>query len=146
MTLQEVKEFSEKEELRRAVDQLMSGNTIEVTTDSVEKILEALLEYLKAVSTRYGHITVTAKEIIGLATQFTKDAQFHYLNITHHALLDMMMLALVMTTSEDETRDIDICDRNGVFGYVYNFDGPDTCSELGYTYYEKVGDKIRRIG
>lgn len=114
---------------------VMMGFTQKV--DSNEEA-EYIISYI---AKTLGH-SVTGEEVFKEATQYTKEAKIEYVSVS--TIMDMVMLALPMTTKEDKGKKLNILDRDGVFSYVYNFDCP-MCSELGYTFFEERNGRLRRI-
>ncbi len=86
----------------------------------------------------------TGARVFKEAVRYCKGVEIEYLSV--NTLDDMILIALTMTTDEDEEEEpYDILNNNGVFGYVYNVTYPD-CSELGYSFYELKNNNIVRIG
>lgn len=61
-----------------------------------------------------------------------------------NTLEDMVLITYLLDDGEEEYPE-DLATRDGVFSYVYNVN-ISYFSELGYTFYNKVGDHYKRIG
>lgn len=124
-------------ELSAHAEALMMGITKDVSTLTPEEV-EFMIDYvLKTLGSE-----ATAHEVLAGSVKYCKNPVIHHLNVS--TTMDMRMIAIMMSTDEDE-EPYDILSRDGVFSYVYNIDAP-FCSELGYTFFQKTGSRIRRVG
>ena len=124
-------------ELSAHAEALMMGITKDVSTLTPEEV-EYVIDYvLKTLGSE-----ATAQEVLAGSVKYCQNAVIHHLNVS--TTMDMRMIAITMSTDEDE-EPYDLLSKYGVFSYVYNIDAP-FCSELGYTFFQKTGSRIRRVG
>jgi hypothetical protein len=126
------------------LDVLINQGTVEVTKENLEEILTQLVSKVKDISME--DAAQIAKEITVDSVQYIHgEYEVHHLNFWQHPDIGDLLIAITITTEEDEGMPYDILNKYGVFGYVYNLDAP-YYSELGYSYYKEENNIIRRIG
>jgi len=103
-----------------------------------EDELRVMLDYFKGPLRCHYDTDKVIKESV----QYCKNPRFKSLSV--NKICGMRMIAIGLETDEDE-EPFDLLNEYGVFGYVYNIDAPD-CSELGYSFYKKKNNFIRRVG
>ena len=88
--------------------------------------------------------TATADEVLRRAVRDLpnpKAVRFWILSATMD--FGMRLIAITMTTAG--AKQCRLTSATGAFSFVYNVDNPEF-SELGYTFYKKLGDSVIRIG
>jgi hypothetical protein len=125
-------------------ESVLQGNTIPVID---EEHLKFILDYVKGAR----GFDYDSDAVIKGSKRFVKNP--HYVHINLSQIADMTMIAMTMHEVDDDAENgmsdsiepYDLLSEYGVFGYVYNIDVPDF-SELGYSFYELEGNKVKRIG
>lgn len=124
-----------KKETVTKAEMIMMGAMQPVSSEQeVKDILDYIATTLK--------MSFTGEEVVKLATRYTKNAEFKYIHIG--TMDDMIVIALPMTTDEDE-EPFDIVSEYGAFSYVYNATYPDL-SELGYCFFGRKNGRLTRLG
>lgn len=115
----------------------LMGFTIPVEN---EEHLKHLIGYVLKVITKDGG-SAQVEEVFNSCHQYNSDKV-----PVSHFTVNSTQFGVLMTfvrDCKDMTED-KLISPQGVLSYVYNMDAP-YCSELGYTFFQKVNGKIKRV-
>ena len=103
-----------------------------------EDDLKFILEYAKKVL----NATYKVDEVLKDAVEFLTDG-YEFKTVVFNKVNDMRLITMTIKTPADE--EFNLLSEYGVFGYVHNIDYP-IYSELGYSYFKRIGNDVVRIG
>ena len=115
---------------------LMTGQCVSVRdVDNVRYCFEYIAKVV-------GSTTTTADEFWEMMTQYLDKDKTYPVGFCMNKVFGMTCMTIILHDKGEVNHSLD--HEDGQFCYVYNFDAPD-CSELGYSYFERRGNRYFRV-